>query len=52
MVIVLTYLSSGTVSAAPTGFTIETMPFAGLVEPPTVEFGANGQVFVAERRFS
>lgn len=50
LAMVLALLDVPPVLAAPTGFTIETMPFAGLVEPSTVEFGANGQVFVAERR--
>ncbi len=36
--------------AAPSGFTIEALPFTGLTEPSTVEFASTGQVFVAERR--
>ncbi len=39
-----------TSDAAPAGFSIETMPFGGLIQPTGVEFAANGQVFVAERR--
>jgi glucose/arabinose dehydrogenase/PKD repeat protein len=36
--------------AAPAGFTIENLPFSGLVLPTSVEFARTGQVFVAERR--
>jgi glucose/arabinose dehydrogenase len=36
--------------AAPSGFSVQAMPFSGLIEPSGVEFAANGQVFVAERR--
>ena len=41
---------TNTSDAAPAGFSIETMPFGGLIQPTGVEFAANGQVFVAERR--
>ena len=37
-------------SAAPSGFTLGTMPFGGLIEPAGMEFAGTGQVFVAERR--
>lgn len=51
--IMMTVLVVGTpteAQAAPTGFSVETMPFGGLVEPTSAEFASTGQVFVAERR--
>jgi glucose/arabinose dehydrogenase len=41
---------SAPAAAAPTGFSIEPLPFTGLTEPSAVEFASTGQVFVAERR--
>ncbi|GAA3607846.1 LamG-like jellyroll fold domain-containing protein [Microlunatus ginsengisoli] len=50
--LVLAGLAAGSApaQAAPTGFSLENLPFTGLIEPVGVEFADTGQVFVAERR--
>ena len=46
----LVALPTALAQGAPSGFSLQTLPFAGLNEPTGVEFAADGKVFVAERR--